>query len=228
MTWKNAERLLLAIVIALFCAGGYMGLVVAPPEAFMGDVYRIIYVHVPSALCCLLAYTVCFVACMAYLLRSSPKADAIAESAAEVGVVLNVLLLMSGSLWGRPTWGIWWTWDPRLTTAAIMLFAYGAYTALRHFVDDSDKRAAWAAVTGIVIYADIPIVYFSVKWWNTLHQMQSSPSTVDPAMVAALRINLLAFVCVLLWFLRQRYCIARMRQVAEQSEPPAPILAQEA
>src|SRR5688572_28777698 len=98
----------------------------------MGDVYRIIYVHVPAAWVALLACTVSFGACVVYLFRSSTVADAVAEASAQVGVVFAALLLVSGSIWGRPTWGVWWTWDPRLTTAAIMFFAYCGYLALRH------------------------------------------------------------------------------------------------
>src|SRR5687768_7273793 len=113
-----------AVGLGLLAWGTYVGLVQAPPDRMMGDVYRIMFVHVPSAWMALVAFTVTFAASVVYLLKSSPMADAIAEASAEVGVLFNVLLLMTGSIWGRPTWGVWWTWDPRLTTAAIMLFAF--------------------------------------------------------------------------------------------------------
>ncbi len=199
---------------------GYLGLVWAPPEAMMGEVYRIIYVHVPSAMMAMLAFTICFVASVVYLLRGSRAADALAEASAEVGVLFATLLLISGSIWGRPTWGVYWTWDPRLTTAAIMWLAFSGYLALRRFVDVPEKRATWAAVVAIIISVDVPIVYFSVRWWNSLHQLQSSPSTVDGPMVVALRVALTAFFLTLMTFLRVRYGIARRRLERELLPPP--------
>ena len=92
-----------------------------------------------------------------------------------MGVVLSALLCMQGAIWAKPTWGVWWDWDPRLTTTAVLVFAFGGILALRQFVDDPVKRATWSAVATIIAYVDVPIVYFSVKWWNSLHQLQSSP-----------------------------------------------------
>ena len=211
-----------AMAFGLLIIGGVVGLAIAPPERDMGDVYRIIYVHVPAALGALIAYTTTLVASLVYLFKSSWAADAIAESSAEVGVVLNGMLLITGSIWGRPTWGVWWTWDPRLTTAAIMFFAFVGYLALRRFVDAPEKRATWASVVAIIVYVDIPIVWFSVRWWNSLHQLQSSPNTIpDPMMKLALRLNAFALLFFFLWFTRQRYRIARTRQRVELMEPPA-------
>ena len=219
---KLIDRSFAAIGLGLLAYGLYLGLIATPPDRLMGDVYRIFYVHVPSAWIALVAYTVVFGASVAYLFNHDPRADAIAESSAEVGVVFNIILLATGSIWGRPTWGVWWTWDPRLTTAAIMIFAFAGYVALRQFVEDAEKRAAWAAVVAILIYVDVPIVYMSVKWWNSLHQLQSSPETVAGPMVTALRTNAFAFLFLYLWFVRQRYHLAVKRQEAEWSEPPAP------
>ena len=206
--------------ISLVGVGHYIGLFVAPPERMMGDVYRIMYAHVPNAWTALIAFTVCFAASIVYLAKKSPRADAIAEASAEVGVLFAALLLITGSIWGRPTWGVWWTWDPRLTTAAIMFIAFAGYLALRHFVDDPYKRANWAAVVAIFIYADVPIVWYSVKWWNTLHQLQSSPKTVDPAMVLPLRLSAFGFLFLFVWFTHLRLQIALNRQHNENAEPP--------
>ncbi|MEZ4271992.1 MAG: cytochrome c biogenesis protein CcsA [Myxococcota bacterium] len=135
------------------------------------------------------------------------------------------MLLITGAIWAKPTWGVWWSWDPRLTTAAIMFFAYAGYIAMRHFVEEPELRATWSAVVGIMIYVVIPIVWFSVKWWNSLHQLQSSPSTVGTQsdgpnyMVQALRLNAFAFLGFYLWFLRLRYGIARARMALELTEP---------
>ena len=209
-----------AIALLLLLVGAYEGLVEAPRERMMGDVYRLLYVHVPAAWITLVAYTVTFVASVVYLFGSRDGADALAEASAEVGVLLNVILLLTGSIWGRPTWGVWWTWDPRLTSAAIMFFAFVGYLALRRFVDAPQRRATWAAVVAIVVYVDIPIVWFSVKWWNSLHQIQSSPQTVASAMVLPLRINAFAFLFTYAALTYHRYHLARMQAESAIDEPP--------
>lgn len=216
---KHFDTGLGVFAFGLLAFGSYWGLAVAPPEVFMGDVYRIMYVHVPAAWSALIAYTVSFGACITYLIRNRPGADALAEASAEIGVVLNTLLVTTGSIWGRPTWGVWWAWDPRLTTAAVMLFAYAGYLMLRRFVDEPDRRARWGAVAGILIYANIPIVWFSVKWWNSLHQVQSSPKTMGEGMVLALRINAFGFLLLYAFWLRLRYKLARRRQQTQELEP---------
>jgi heme exporter protein C len=210
----------------LLVIGGYLGLVWAPPEREMGDVYRIMYVHVPAAWMSLLAFTVTFVASVAFLFSQSRWGwDALAEASAEVGVLFTGLLLCLGSIWARPTWGVWWQWDPRLTTAAIMLVAFVGYLVLRRFVNDAGRRATWSSVVAIVSFVDIPIVYFSVKWWNSIHQMQSSPSTVDRQMVIALRTNAFAFLFIMIWFIRQRYLIAKSRLAEDIAPPPLAVRA---
>lgn len=215
----------LLVGLLLLAWGAFYGLCVAPPDRMMGDVYRIMFVHVPSAWLALIAYTVTFIASLVYLWGSQARWDAIAEASAELGVVFNGILLVTGSIWGRPTWGVWWSWDPRLTTAAIMFFAFSGYLALRRLVDDVQRRAVWAAVVALVVYADIPIVWFSVKWWNSLHQLQSSPKTVAAPMVLALRINAFAFLFLYIGLTGLRYRLARWRQAEQTAEPP--LLTQE-
>jgi len=197
----------------------------APPDREMGDVQRIMYVHLPSVWMGLLGVTLNFVCSVAYLLNprrtvANLDADALAEASAEVGLFFGTLGLMLGSIWGRPTWGVFWTWDPRLTSMAILLVAYAGYLALRRFIDDAERRAAWSAVVGIIIAVDIPIIWFSVRWWNSLHQVQSSPKTVDPSMVFVLRWNAVAFLLLWLVFLSTRYVIARSRRERELAPPP--------
>ncbi len=209
-----------AAALGLLSVGIYLGLWAAPPDRMMGDVYRIMFIHVPAAWLTLVAYTVTFAASIWYLWRSDARADALAEASSEVGVVLNVILLVTGSIWGKPTWGVWWTWDPRLTAAAIMAFAFAGYLAMRSLVEDNERRATWAAVVAMVIYADIPFVWMSVQRWNTLHQLQSSPETVAAPMVLALRVNAFAFLALYLWFTRLRYEVARLRAAAQPQEPP--------
>lgn len=209
------------VAVILLAVGAYLGLVWSPPEREMGDVYRIFYVHVPAVWMALLALTLNFACCVTYLFKASWKADALAEASAEVGLLFGATGVLLGAIWGRPTWGVYWTWDPRLTTAAIMLVAYTGYLALRRFVEDPEKRAVWSAVVGIIAAVDVPIVWFSVKWWRSLHQVQSTPKTVDPEMVFTLRVNTFAFLAFLILFLMHRYRIALAERRAEVALPEA-------
>jgi heme exporter protein C len=166
--------LLLIAGVLLLLAGSYYGLVVAPPERYMGDVQRIMYVHVPTAWCAMLVLTFAFLCATAYLFTGRLKWDHRLEAAIEMAAVLCFLLSVQGAIWAKPTWGVWWDWDPRLTTVAILLMAFLGITALRKHVDDPVRRATWSSVATVVGYVDVPIVYFSVKWWNSLHQEQSN------------------------------------------------------
>jgi heme exporter protein C len=207
---------------ALFLIWGcYWGLFIAPPEEFMGQVYRILYVHVPTAWNAMLALTFAFVCALMSLFKGDLKWDARLEASIEVGVALSTLLCIQGSIWAKPTWGVWWDWDPRLTTTAILVFAFAGILALRRFVDDPVKRAVWSAVAAIVASADVPIVYFSVRWWNSLHQAQSSPSTVSVLFHWPLRINAFGvlFLMIGLITLRARTTALRLQH---ELAPPLP------
>ena len=212
---------LIAAGVALLLAGSGWGLFKAPTEIFMGDVQRIMYVHVPTAWNAMLALSFAFVCALSFLFTNAWKWDHRLEAALEMGVVLSLLLCTQGAIWAKPTWGVWWDWDPRLTTTAVMVFAFGGILALRAFVDDPMKRAVWSAVACIIAFVDVPIVYFSVKWWNSLHQAQSSPETVSKAFHWPLRIN--AFGILFLWTglvaLRSRAAALRL---ASEIAPPLP------
>jgi len=214
---------LLAFGLVLLVWGTTWGLLFAPREAYMGDVQRIMYVHVPTAWNAMLVLTFAFACALVSLLRGGPQWDARLEASIEVGVVLCALLCAQGAIWARPTWGVWWDWDPRLTTMAVLLFAFGGIVALRQFVDDPVKRGVWTAVAVIVAYADVPIVYFSVRWWNSLHQVQSTPETVSSAFHWPLRIN--AFGVLFFWtgLVDLRARLAALRREAEA--PPLPASA---
>ena len=142
---------------------------------------------------------------------------------AVLGTLFTALTLALGSIWGRPTWGVWWTWDPRLTSTAVLLLIFVGYLSLRAFIEDADRRAQWSAAVGLLGALNVPIVYMSVKWWRTLHQMQSSPSTVDPEYVVGLRANGIAVLMVLIYFTMKRYRAARMERLAEQLEERAAL-----
>jgi heme exporter protein C len=135
-----------------------------------------------------------------------------------VGVLFNTTGLITGSIWGRPTWGVWWTWDPRLTTTALMLAIFLGYLAVRGFLEDPDARARISALVATIGFLNLPIVYFSVRWWRTLHQPQSSPETVDSEIVVALRVMMVAFALLATYLISQRYALARIEGERERME----------
>jgi heme exporter protein C len=206
--------------IALLLAGSYWGLFRAPRETYMGDVQRIMYVHVPTAWNAMLALTFAFGCAVASLLRGGYRWDARLEASMEVGVVLSALLCMQGAIWAKPTWGVWWDWDPRLTTTAVLVLAFGGIIALRGAVEDPSRRAVWSAVAAIIAYVDVPVVYFSVKWWNSLHQQQSTPETVSRAFHWPLRVNAIGILLLMSALIALRSRVAGLRLESELAPPP--------
>ena len=205
--------------IALLVWGSVWGLLYAPREVYMGDVQRIMYVHVPTAWNAMLVLTFAFACAVLSLLRGGWGWDARLEAAVEGGVVLSALLCTQGSIWARPTWGVWWDWDPRLTTTAVLLFAFAGILALRGFVEDPVKRAVWTAVAVVIAYVDVPLVYFSVRWWNSLHQVQSSPATVSKAFILPLRINAFGILFLMSGLIALRARLAALRGEDEVAPP---------
>lgn len=203
------------IVLAALIAGQVYGFLESPPDRDMGNLQKIMYVHVPAAWSAFIAFFVVFGASIAYLWTGRAKHDLIAASAAEVGALLTALTLALGSIWGRPTWGVWWTWDPRLTSTAVLLVVFVGYLALRAFTDDYERRARWSAVVGILGFLNVPVVYLSVRWWRSIHQVQSSPSTVDATFAWGLRVNAIAFLLLMIYFTRERYRAAAMEHQAD-------------
>ena len=203
-----------------YLVGSYWGLFVAPPEKYMGEVQRIMYVHVPTAWNWMLAVIFSFIAAVAFLFTSNLKWDARLEGGLEVSSLLAFMLCAQGSIWAKPTWGVWWDWDPRLTSVAVLLFAFLGIIALRKFVDDPRKRAVWSAVATIIASVDLPIVYMSVKWCNSLHQLQSTPETVSRAFHIPLRVNAFALLFFMTGFIMLRARIASMRLAHEVAPPP--------
>ncbi len=200
------------------------GLFKTPPDALMGDVYRILFVHVPSAWMSMVFFFMNFIGSVAYLIQKKPAWDRFASCAAEIGVISTAVTLALGSIWGKPTWGIWWTWDPRLTTTALLLILYAGYLIIRQLLEDAEKRAKISAAVGLLVFLNVPIVYMSVRWWRSLHQVQSSPKTMDPEMVTALRLNAFALLFLLVFFLVVRMRLAKRETDLEEKEalPPEP------
>src|SRR5262249_28899240 len=147
--------------------------------------------------------------------------DLLAASAAEVATVLTGLTLMLGSIWARPTWGVWWTWDPRVTSTAVLFLIFVGYLSLRAFVEDTERRAQWSAAVGILGALNVPIVYMSVRWWRTLHQPQSTPASVDPGYKLSLRINAIAVLILTIYFIITRYRAAQLARAAERETEQA-------
>lgn len=196
-------------------AAQWYGFATSPAAEGFQDSQKIMYVHVPSAWNAFMAFFIVFWGSVAYLWKRTEGADLLAASAAEVGALFTGLTLALGSIWGRWAWGTWWTWDARLTSTAVLFIIFAGYLALRSFTDDPERRGTWSAAVGIFGALNVPIVYMSVRWWRTLHQVQSSPETLSPAYKVGLRVNALAFLLVLIVFVTWRYRAARMERRAE-------------
>ncbi len=211
--------------LLLLLIGSGMGLFYSPPERHMGDVSRILYAHVPIAWNTLLIMTFAFGFAVLSLWTGDRKHDARMVGAIETGIALGLILLPTGMIWARPTWGIWWDWDVRLTTTLIGVLLYAGVLALRAFLSDPAQRATWSAVAVIVAWVDIPLIYFCVRWWRSLHQLQSSPDTVSSSMVGPLRINAFAVLFIAIWCIAMRAMLERRRMAAEETAPPARVQA---
>ncbi len=215
-TSRAGERILGTAALAALAASAVMSLMVAPPDAVQGNVQRLMYVHVPSAWLAYLAFGVVFVASIAYLRGGRIFWDHLAAASAEIGVLFTGLTLVLGSLWGKPVWGTWWTWDPRLTTTAILFLIYLGYLAIRRLPENPARRARWAAVVGIVGFVDVPIVHMSVVWWRSLHQpptvLQLGKPSIAPIMLTALLLAVFAFTLVYVYLLVFRMRVARLEQ----------------
>ncbi|PZN07205.1 MAG: cytochrome C assembly protein [Bacillota bacterium] len=190
----------------------YMALRYAPPERFMGNVQRIFYFHVAAAWVGFLAFTIVFIASLAYLRRSEERWDRLAAAAAELGVLFTTITLLMGSLWARAVWGVWWTWDPKLTTTLILWFLYAGYLLVRAAVDDRRQRGRFAAVLGVVGFLNVPVVYMSSVWWTSIHPVlrNQAEMTLAPAMRAALQAAVVAFTLLFVVLLVLRVRLARL------------------
>jgi heme exporter protein C len=208
---KRSRGILGMLALAFIVCGLYFGLVKAPPDANQGDVQRIMYLHIPSILTAYLSFFIVFVGSCLYLWKRERRDDILARSAAEIGVLFTALTIVEGSIWGRPTWGVWWTWDARLTLTAVLLMIFAGYLMLRSLIEDEERGAVAGAILGIIGFLDIPLIHMSVYWWRTLHQPPSilrpdkAPwENVHPAMLIALTINFVAFMLLYFYLLGLR------------------------
>ena len=209
---------LFGVAAALFFAGAQWYGLTTLPARDMGHLQKILYVHVPSAWIAFLSFFAVLVAGVWYLSTRSESADRLGASAAEVGTLLNGLVLAQGMIWAKPTWGVWWTWDARLTSTLVLFLVFASYLTLRALVDDRERRARWSAIVGILGALGVPVVYMSVRWWRTLHQVQSTPSTMDPSFALGLRLNAFALLFVGAYLVLLRRRVARVEAAVEAIE----------
>mgnify|MGYP003851166851 CR=1 FL=1 len=226
------------VTLVLVAAGLYLGLLGSPPDYQQGESVRIMYVHVPAAWLSMFCYTFMAVAAAVGLIWRHPLADLAAKAAAPVGACFPLLALITGSLWGKPMWGTWWVWDARLTSVLILFFLYLGYMALVNAFDDPARGLRAAGILVLVGFVNVPIIKFSVDWWNTLHQPASvfkmgGPS-IDASMLVPLLLMGLGFTTYFLWLLMLRLRAElnaakiralRLRQVRAGETAPGPASA---
>lgn len=219
------RRALLPALAAVAMAVGLWFALASPPDRLQGDYVRIMYVHVPSAWLAFFAFGVTAFGSLMWLLRRQRAWDRLAASSAEVGVVFTAITLFTGMIWGGVVWGTYWSWsDARLTTTALMFFVYLGYLGLRRATPEPEARARRAAILGMVAVVQVPLVYFSVNLWRTLHQPQSirpDGASMPGAMVQALLVNLAAFTVLYLALLVSRMRLARVEEAEELRTGPA-------
>ncbi len=216
---RRAFPILGVLTAALLSYGLYEALIGAPIEQSMGEVQRIFYYHAPSAWTAFLLFTVNFVASVVYLIRRSIKADILALVTAEVGVVFCTVVLVTGPLWARPVWGIWWTWDIRLTSTLVLWLIYVSYLMLRRF-SSSGQTPLMAAVLAVFGALDVPLVYFSIWFFRTQHPQPviGGGGSIDPKMLQVALINWAAFLCFAGLVSWSRYRLELLQREVEETE----------
>jgi heme exporter protein C len=197
--------------------GLWLALFVAPTDAQQGEAYRIIFVHVPAAWMSMFIYAVMAGWCAVSLSLNARLSAMMAQALAPTGALFTAIALWSGSLWGRPAWGTYWAWDARMTSELILLFLYFGYMALRHAIDDPRRADRASAVLALVGVVNLPIIYFSVKWWNTLHQGASVSLTSAPKMAAVMLAGMLVMAFAA-WFYAIAVTLIRVRAIILERE----------
>jgi heme exporter protein C len=209
-----------AFAAALIIFAGYAALYIAPVDIRQGQVYRIFYFHISAWVSTFTAFTIVFIANIAYLATRGERWDSLGVSAAEVGIACCSIGLITGPLWGKPVWGIWWTWDARLTTTFIMWMLYVSYLMLRGLLEDPRRRASLSAVFGIFAFLDVPLVYMSNRLFPTQHPgpvfFGGQNSGADPTMVKVLLVCMAAVLVIMIPLLVDRYRIECMSREVEE------------
>jgi heme exporter protein C len=218
---KNTSFTIHGIVtLAWILASLYLIFNYVPSDVNQGNVYRIMYIHVPVAWSAFVAYFVVFLGSIGFLLKRSPRADELAWSAAEVGFIFCSCVLIAGTLWAKPIWGIWWTWDWRLTLTFVLWLLFVAYLLLRSFFVNPEQGALLSAVVGIIGFVDVPIDYMAIRWWRTQHPQPvifGGPNAgLAPSMEFTLFFSIGAFLCLFFYLLRHRWTYGLMRRELQE------------
>ena len=206
---KSANPYLIFATIFVFIIGLYYSLFQSPPDYIQGDSMRIMYIHVPSAWFALMTYSILAVSCVLWFITRNPLFNVVARSIAQVGMVFTLMSLITGSIWGKPTWGVWWVWDARLTSMLILFFLYIAYIFLWQAISNKELASKISAALAIIGFINIPIIKFSVDWWSTLHQPSSvrllEKTTIHSSMLVPLTLMTAAFALFSLLIFLMKY-----------------------
>ena len=218
---SRGSRVLGAITLVLTVVGLAYSLVISPADINQSNAARLLYIHVPSAIIAYLAFGVTALASVMVLWRKTETWDLIASSSAEIGIAFTTICLATGMLWGRPIWGVYWTWDARLTTTALLLVLFIGYVALRRALVGNPNRAKWCAIAGIIAAIDVPIVHESTTWWVTLHQGQTvrllGESEIGGSMLFSLLIMMVAGFSGYVWLLIIRFRVGYLAERVDAS-----------
>lgn len=209
--WFAVAAAVLAVV------GLYIGLLVAPTDATQGDAYRVIFIHVPAAWMSMFIYVVMAVWAAVGWIFNTRMSSMMARALAPTGAMFTFIALWTGALWGKPTWGTWWVWDARLTSELILLFLYLGYIALVESIDDVRRADNAGALLALVGAVNVPIIHFSVKWWNTLHQGASVSMTAAPKM-ASIMLTAMLILAIAFWFYTIAVVLTRVRAIILERE----------
>jgi len=211
--WKRASSA--AFVVFLVGAAAYASFYIAPDEKTMHVLYRIFYFHAAAAWAGMTAFSICFVANLLYVWRRDEQWDSLAVSCAEVGLAFITVVLITGPIWAKPAWGIYWTWDARLTSTFVLWLLYISYLLLRTLVEEPDRRALLSALFGIFAFIDVPIVFGAIRWWRTQHPapviMGGPNSGLDPTMAKVFFFSVLAMHVLMVFLVAERYRLERLR-----------------
>lgn len=215
---RTHQNLLWAVSAVTIGIALFLVFLVAPREATMGDIQRVFYFHVPAAWVGYLALFVSFVASLLYLRRRESRWDRLAFSSAEIGLVFITEGIITGSFWAKATWGVWWTWEPRLTTSAVLWAIYASYLTLRRAMEEQGRRERVAAVYSILGFVAVPINFMAIRWWRTVHPLvfEGGGSNLTPAMLRVLIFCIVAFTLFYLAVLSLRLGIAWAEEQVEQ------------
>ena len=213
----NIKLIGAAVVVLLMGASAYGAFFVAPTELTMGLVQRIFYLHAPCGMTALAAFLVCFVGNVNFLLRREAKWDWLAVAAAEVGLAFCTVVLLTGPIWAKPAWGVYWAWDARLTSTLVLWLLYVSYLILRTLVQDPDRRAVISSFYGVFIFLDVPLVYGSIWWWRTQHPQPVvfTSAGLNPVMRKVFYLSWLSLMGLMALLIRQRYELEAARGEAE-------------